>query len=275
LSLVLALAGPVSAFPVYDVSGTWNVNVEYLSVNYAETLVLTQAGGNITGVSLNSIPPVFSSAFTITGGSVSGNAIVFHASYNPNNLETVTFTGTIANSGSMGGTWADDVGFLGRTGTWAATKAPDTVNVTGDIVAATVAMAYTGTPVINFGTFLEGRNPASGWPETADYGTVTITPNSDASPSWSVNAFSITDAYGHNYGKMVSSGLGRYLDDALYVSLDTGANFAQLPGGVTITGTSLSANFRLSAAQIISHADVVAGQSTYSITVQLTAGVTP
>ena len=41
LSLVLALAGPVSAFPVYDVSGTWNVNVEYLSVNYPESLVLT------------------------------------------------------------------------------------------------------------------------------------------------------------------------------------------------------------------------------------------
>ena len=41
LSLVLALACPVSAFPVYDVSGTWNVNVEYLSVNYPESLVLT------------------------------------------------------------------------------------------------------------------------------------------------------------------------------------------------------------------------------------------
>jgi hypothetical protein len=159
----------------------------------------------------------------------------------------------------------------------AASAAPPTatVAVSGDIVAAAVAMAYTGTPVINFGTFLEGRNPASGWPETADYGTVTITPNSDASPSWSVNAFTINDAYANNNGKMVSTGLVRYLDDALYVSLDGGATNAQLPNTETITGSSLSANFRLSAAQNISHADVVAGQTTYTITVQLSAGVTP
>jgi len=151
-----------------------------------------------------------------------------------------------------------------------------TVSVTGDVIAATVAIAYTGSPSISFGTFHEGRNPLSGWTDTgADYGTVTVTSNSDASPSWSVNAFTINDAYANNYGKMVSAGLVRYLDDALYVSLDGGATYAQLPNTETITGSSLSANFRLSAAQNISHADVVAGQTTYTITVQLSAGVTP
>ena len=51
-----------------------------------------------------------------------------------------------------------------------------TVNVTGNVTAATVALTYTNSPVISFGMFNEGRNPATGWTSTgADYGNVTIT----------------------------------------------------------------------------------------------------
>ena len=155
-----------------------------------------------------------------------------------------------------------------------------TVNVTGNVTAATVALTYTNSPVISFGMFNEGRNPATGWTSTgADYGNVTITPGSDASPSWTVNAFSDNSNGNFANGKMYCDALSRYLDQAMYVnfSLDgsTWGTSGQLNAGTSIGGTDLTQNFVLGAAQNVSHADVVAGQGNYYIYVQLTAGVTP
>ena len=157
------------------------------------------------------------------------------------------------------------------------------VTVTGNVVAATVAIAYTGNPpTIGFGMFNELRNPASGWTSTGgDYGTVTVTPGSDASPSWTVNAFSEDDNSGNfANGKMYCAALTRYLDEAMYVdfSLDNGGSwgtYGQLHAGTSVGGTNFTQNFWLGAAQNVSHADVVAGQGNYYIYVQLSAGVTP
>jgi hypothetical protein len=158
-----------------------------------------------------------------------------------------------------------------------------TVSVTGNVTAATVAIAYTGNPaLIGFGMFNELRNPSSGWASTgSNYGTVTVTPGSDASPSWTVNAFSEDDNSGlFANGMMYCTALTRYLDQAMYVdfSIDGGATwgtYGQLHTGTSVGGTNLSQNFWLGAAQNVSHADVVAGQGDYYIYVQLSAGVTP
>jgi hypothetical protein len=101
----------------WDVTGTYVINVEWLGNDYPETLVLTQVGEDITGVSLDTIPP--GSFFTVYDGSVIGNVINIYA--NRGSL-IVHMEGTIALDGTMSGTWHDDTGQLGfRTGTWETT----------------------------------------------------------------------------------------------------------------------------------------------------------
>ena len=182
LGLMLALAVPVSAdTPAWNVTGTWNINVNLSGTNYPETLVLTQTGTSITGVSLNSVPPAFSSAFTITGGSVTGDTITFQASYDSSPSDIDTFTGSIAINGSMSGTWADNPGFMGRSGTWASTS--------GQAIPETAAWNVSGTWGINVN--LSGTN----YPETlvltqtgADISGVSL----NSVPPLSSSAFTIT-----------------------------------------------------------------------------------
>jgi hypothetical protein len=107
--------------PNWNVTGSYAINVEYLGVNYQETLTLTQTGSIITGDFLDTIPPTGAggqSYFVVTDGSVAGNDIVIvcQKAGGP----TVTLTGTIDGRGFMSGTWADTSGGL-RTGTWATT----------------------------------------------------------------------------------------------------------------------------------------------------------
>ena len=105
----------------WNVAGNWIINVEYSGTNYPENLVLAQTGTGITGTSLNTIPPANGSAFTVIGGSVTGNAINFDAKQDAGSV-VVHFSGTIAVDGSMSGSWADTAGGLNRTGTWASTN---------------------------------------------------------------------------------------------------------------------------------------------------------
>lgn len=124
LVVALGLIGliPAAAFAAgasyWNVAGSYNVNVAWdqdpaPGTIYPETLILTQAGtGTITGTSL------CFACFTITGGSVVGNAITFDG---VNGGLTTRLTGMIAADGSMSGTWADIIGGT-RTGTWATTS---------------------------------------------------------------------------------------------------------------------------------------------------------
>lgn len=102
----------------WDFAGTYGINVKYLGVDYPETLVLTQDGANITGVSLDTVPFASASHFEVTGGSVSGDTINIVA---VNGGLTINMTGTIAPDGSMSGTWAD-VSPGTRTGEWSTTS---------------------------------------------------------------------------------------------------------------------------------------------------------
>jgi len=105
---------------MWDVTGTWDINVEYLGVDYAETLILTQVGTEITGVSLNVVPPAGGSAFTVISGSVIGNSVVILADHDATPL-VVRMDGEIAPDGSsISGTWADVTPGT-RTGTWEST----------------------------------------------------------------------------------------------------------------------------------------------------------
>jgi hypothetical protein len=99
-----------------DVAGTYVINVEYLSVDYPETLILTQSGTSIIGTSLGGGPyPLF----TIIGGSVSGNNIEIDMKLG--GLNTNLY-GTIAADGTMSGTWEDVAPTGSRTGTWTTTS---------------------------------------------------------------------------------------------------------------------------------------------------------
>ncbi|MEK7503718.1 MAG: hypothetical protein AAB577_01910 [Patescibacteria group bacterium] len=112
-----------AGYPVFtgwNVAGTWVINVNYASIDYPETLILTQVGTGITGTSLNTIPPAGGSAFTITSGSVIGTTVEIFADHVPSSL-VVRLSGTIDPDGLMSGTWADLAPGT-RTGTWASTS---------------------------------------------------------------------------------------------------------------------------------------------------------
>jgi hypothetical protein len=123
--VAIGMIGPVAAASgSWYVAGTYGVNVTWdqdpaPGTVYAETLVLTQAvTGTITGDHLGAPCSPNCTNFTITSGSVAGNAITIVAT----SPFTLTLTGTIASDGSMSGTWADGADGLGRTGTWETTS---------------------------------------------------------------------------------------------------------------------------------------------------------
>ena len=268
LGMVFAIAGPVAASPVWNVSGTWGINVIYLGIPYPESLVLTQSGTDITGVSLNSVPPVFSSAFTITGGTVSGNSVTFHASYNPNSLQTVTFTGTIADNGSMSGTWADDPGFLGRISTWASTSgqavaSEDTANVLGAIAAPNISMVAPGN--ITFPQFTFG---VAAIQETAKYGSVTVVPGSATNVFWSVTAADVGP--GSAWGYMKLNGTGAALTNPLYIS-STNSGWVPAATGYTVSGENNITNLDFWGDQTAVVGDAA---GSYSTTVTFTVAIT-
>ncbi len=118
-ALIPASALATTGSSYWNVAGTYGVNVVYLSVAYPETMILTQAGtGTITGTSLGAPCSLGCADFTITSGSVLGNAVTIVTAI----PFTVTLTGVIAADGTMAGAWADGFGGMGRSGTWATTS---------------------------------------------------------------------------------------------------------------------------------------------------------
>lgn len=121
--LPLATAIPASAATPWDVSGDYEVNLNYLGTDYAHDLSLTQDGsGNLTG---NGGSPAGAQVYTwvITSGSVSGNTIDLLANYTATAdavtpQTTLHLVGTIAPDGSMSGIWTDNYQGGNRAGTW-------------------------------------------------------------------------------------------------------------------------------------------------------------
>ncbi len=104
---------------IWDATGNYVINVEYLGVDYPEDLVLLQSGSSITGTSLELVGG--GSPWTIDSGTVSGNSIEFEGYFNSNPSMRVHFTGSIAVDGSMSGNWGDLAPGT-RIGIWATTS---------------------------------------------------------------------------------------------------------------------------------------------------------
>jgi hypothetical protein len=146
LGLLGAMPGTASAAgsSYWNVAGTYSVNVEYLGTIYPETLKLTQAGtGTITGTSIGAPCSPACTDFTITTGSVVGNAVTFVATV----PFTLTMTGQLNADGSMSGSWADGDNGLGRSGTWVAISGLATYIDANTHAQADLVPYPTGQPV--------------------------------------------------------------------------------------------------------------------------------
>lgn len=129
LFVPLSLIPPVEAatIPTWNTTGDYTVDMEYLGSNYSHDMSLTQDNlGNITG-SGGSPAGAQVYTWTITSGSVSGNTIDFLANYTATS-DAVTpqtvlhMSGTIANDGTISGTWSDNYQGVIRNGSWHTTS---------------------------------------------------------------------------------------------------------------------------------------------------------
>ncbi len=116
-----------AATPTVNVTGNYVVNMEYLGSNYAHDMSLTQDGsGNVTG---NGGSPSGANtyAWSVTSGTVSGNAIDFLANYTatPDAVTPQTVLhvmGTVAANGTISGTWSDNYQGGSRSGAFTSTS---------------------------------------------------------------------------------------------------------------------------------------------------------
>jgi hypothetical protein len=111
-----------AATPTWNTSGNYGITFNYQSTDYAHIMSVTQDGlGNITG---NGSYPTSPYTWVINSGStVVGNSIDFTANYTASAdavtpQTTMHVVGTIANDGTMSGTWSDNYQGGTRTGTW-------------------------------------------------------------------------------------------------------------------------------------------------------------
>ena len=129
LLLPFATALPIGAVvaPNWNATGTYVIDMNYLGPNYAHDMVLTQDNmGNLTGNGGHPAGGPHTYTWVITSGTVSGDSIDFFANYTAS-ADAVTpqtvlhVMGTIAQDGSMSGTWSDNYQGGTRAGTWMST----------------------------------------------------------------------------------------------------------------------------------------------------------
>lgn len=125
LALAFMLGGvlPTNATSTWDVTGNYVTRFVF-GGNYDHDMVLSQDGlGNVTGNGGYPAGGVHTYAWTIDSGLVSGNNISFTAHYTASAdavmpLTTMHVIGTIADDGTMSGTWDDNYQAGSRNGTW-------------------------------------------------------------------------------------------------------------------------------------------------------------
>lgn len=121
--LISTFSHPAQAATDWNTTGSYVINMEYLGIDYPHDMTLTQNNaGVLTG---NGGSPAGSNTYlwTITSGTVTGNAIDFLANYTatPDAVTPQTVLhvmGTIAGNGTMSGTWTDNYAGGNRPGTW-------------------------------------------------------------------------------------------------------------------------------------------------------------
>lgn len=140
-ALLLVAAAPYinAATPQYNVTGTWDITLDYLGTPYVHDITVVQApSGTLTGSGGYPAGLPHTYAWTLTSGSVSGNAITFTADYTASAdavtpQTTMVVVGTIAPNGLMSGTWSDNYAGGVRTGSW--TTATGTASALGSLMA--------------------------------------------------------------------------------------------------------------------------------------------
>lgn len=113
--------------PMWDTTGAYVVAVEYQGTDYMHDMSLTQdEEGDLVG---NGGSPAGSNVYEweLTSGMVSGDTIDFLADYTATEdavtpQTTMHVVGTIAEDGTMSGTWSDNYGGNDRSGTWTSTS---------------------------------------------------------------------------------------------------------------------------------------------------------
>jgi hypothetical protein len=110
------------AATTWDTTGTYVINMNYQGTNYSHDMTLTQdSSGNLTGTG-GSPSGANTYTWTVTSGSVTDNNIEFWANYTATAdavtpQTTVHVMGTIADDGTLSGTWSDNYAGGDRSGT--------------------------------------------------------------------------------------------------------------------------------------------------------------
>ncbi len=121
-----ALQTQASVLPIWDVTGSYTIDMNYLGTDYEHGMTLTQdSAGNITGFGGSpAVGPVYT--WVIATGTINANVIDITANYTAT-ADAVTpqtvlhIVGTVATSGAMSGTWSDNYQGGDRSGTWTTT----------------------------------------------------------------------------------------------------------------------------------------------------------
>src|SRR3990167_2966424 len=114
--LAVAFVAPLSAGAAasWDVTGSWVVAFDYLGTPYSHDMVLTQdSAGDLTGSGGYPAGGTHVYTWVLTSGSVDGSTIDFYADYTASAdavtpQTTMHVVGTIADDGTMSGTWSDN-----------------------------------------------------------------------------------------------------------------------------------------------------------------------
>jgi hypothetical protein len=210
----------------WNVAGTYGVDVGYLGVDYPETLVLAQAGpGTITGTSLGAPCSPSCVDFTITSGSVVGDAVSFVAT----SPFTITFTATIDPDGSMSGSWVDGAGGLGRSGTWETTSGAATLVGVSSHAKSDLVPYPTGAAI---GSVI--FNSSAGDPNNLEL-TVQL---KKVAPDTSYDVWLFIDTYasgqGHIVGTLTTNGVG---NGTFHVNTDVTPGIHTVAVDVTLHGS--------------------------------------
>ncbi len=126
LALVMSAGAlQADAAPNWDVSGDWDIGMEYLGSTYTHEVTFAQdADGDLDGTGGYPAGGPLTFEWDIVSGEVEGDAIMFTANYTaPADASTTVMTasGTIAADGTMSGTWMDNYGGGSRAGSWEST----------------------------------------------------------------------------------------------------------------------------------------------------------
>jgi hypothetical protein len=143
VAATFAFALVVPAFattPNWNTTGDYVVTMEYLGSDYDHDMTLVQDEiGNLTG---NGGSPAGSNTYlwNITSGTVAGDSIEFTANYTatPDAVTpqtTMDVEGTIAEDGTMSGTWSDNYSGGERSGTWTTASGEASEMVAGTLAA--------------------------------------------------------------------------------------------------------------------------------------------